>query len=479
MAQAISNRVYRNSRYGEIWLYGPELDMVWKWEVSVLRCVEHGGCKGLTASPSGERHGVIIPVPVKVMEKVGTYRFVLHFYDDYGDSYKDHEPKPALEVNAKYEGYKISDVGFYYDLDRDGNYEDDEKLKWDGEDPEHPKPGEFSILRQEPPGDRLHILAHVDSPAPLPRNAKAKVRLRTSVSDTKGIKVILHYREKCPKYPNKYHFCKEILIVDPPNPSIDDKQIQIHKSPDGVAEVTTYDHISAPPPLPETGNYLDSVAIEVGLSQHQKRGRAREDKIFWGMKTPTLPTMLRFLQAAGVEKIEVFDPSNPNVGHVLPVKNQADILYYSGHGSGETGGLLSCLDKHPVLVSDINPSANWKEDLDYFIIAGCSVLKPDSTNGFAWGNATLKKGILKGLCGYYGAAPSDGSGKSVSIADEFAVFITSNQPPKITGDRVLDAWLEANRKNNSEGIAYNATHYWKVVTEPLWFDKVEGPFAWP
>ena len=52
----------------------------------------------MTASPSGERHGVIIPV--KVMEKVGTYRFVLHFYDDYGDSYKDHEPKPALEVNA-------------------------------------------------------------------------------------------------------------------------------------------------------------------------------------------------------------------------------------------------------------------------------------------------------------------------------------------------------------------------------------------
>ena len=52
------------------------------------------------ASQSGERHGVIVPVPIKVMEKAGTYRFVLHFYDDYGDSYKDHEPKPALEVNA-------------------------------------------------------------------------------------------------------------------------------------------------------------------------------------------------------------------------------------------------------------------------------------------------------------------------------------------------------------------------------------------
>jgi hypothetical protein len=74
--------------------------MVWKWEVFVLRCVEHGGCKGLTANPSGERHGVIIPVPVEVMEKAKPYRFVLHFYDDYADSYKDHKPKASLEVNA-------------------------------------------------------------------------------------------------------------------------------------------------------------------------------------------------------------------------------------------------------------------------------------------------------------------------------------------------------------------------------------------
>jgi hypothetical protein len=33
------------------------------------------------------------------MEKAGAYRFVLHFYDDYGDSYKDHQVKPALERN--------------------------------------------------------------------------------------------------------------------------------------------------------------------------------------------------------------------------------------------------------------------------------------------------------------------------------------------------------------------------------------------
>ena len=164
------------------------------------------------------------------------------------------------------------------------------------------------------------------------------------------------------------------------------------------------------------------------------------------MKTPTLATMLRFLKAAGVEKIEVFDPFNPKlnghyVGDVLPVKNQADILYYSGHGSSATGGLLSCWDKHPVLVSDIAPSVNWKEDLDYFIIAGCAVLKPDGTNGFAWGNATLKQGILKGLCGYHERAPADNEkdeatqtyipnsrGPAVRIAERFTQLMTAELP---------------------------------------------------
>jgi len=134
-------------------------------------------------------------------------------------------------------------------------------------------------------------------------------------------------------------------MVDPPNPSIDDKQIQIHQSPDGVAEVTTYDHVGTSP----TSNYLDSEAIEVGLSGHQKRGRARDDRSHWEMKTPTLATMLRFLQAAGVERIEVFDPLSKSqldsryVRHELPVKNQGDILYYSGHGSSATGGIVILL----------------------------------------------------------------------------------------------------------------------------------------
>jgi hypothetical protein len=90
----------RDASYGEIWLYDPELDMVWSWIVPVLQCVVHENCDGLTANPNGETHGVIIPVPVSLMEKAGTYRFVLHFYDDYADTYKNHQVKAALEVNT-------------------------------------------------------------------------------------------------------------------------------------------------------------------------------------------------------------------------------------------------------------------------------------------------------------------------------------------------------------------------------------------
>ncbi|MEJ7612850.1 MAG: hypothetical protein SQA66_04345 [Candidatus Fervidibacter sacchari] len=91
----------RDASFGEIWLYDPELEMVKIWIVPVLQCVVHEDCDGLTANPNGEIHGVIISVPVSLMEKAGTYRFVLHFYDDYADSYKNHQVKAALEVNQQ------------------------------------------------------------------------------------------------------------------------------------------------------------------------------------------------------------------------------------------------------------------------------------------------------------------------------------------------------------------------------------------
>ena len=114
----------RDSSYGEIWLYDPDLERVKIWLVPVLQRVVHEECDGLTANPNGEVHGVIIPVPVSLMEKAGTYRFVLHFYDDYADTYRNYQVKAALEVNAPkirpqaslydYLGYGADAAGAFY-----------------------------------------------------------------------------------------------------------------------------------------------------------------------------------------------------------------------------------------------------------------------------------------------------------------------------------------------------------------------------
>lgn len=168
---------------------------------------------------------------------------------------------------------------------------------------------------------------------------------------------------------------------------------------------------------------------------------------------------------------------NRTIFHELPVKNQADILYYSGHGYSDTGE-LECWDSgERFTVSEVNPAANWREDLDYFIIAGCSVLRPDAANGFAWGNATLKQGILRGLCGYHDVAPAD-TGGAVTIAQEFAQMVNSGSAPHHSGDVGLDAWLEVNYRRQAFGIIYNSTHYW-LVRQDFWHNEyIDGPIAW-
>ncbi len=90
----------REASYGEIWLYDPDLERVKVWQVGGLWCEAHGASDGLSADPNGKVHGVILKVPVSLMQKPGIYYFVLHFYDSHPDLYKNHKVKAALEVNA-------------------------------------------------------------------------------------------------------------------------------------------------------------------------------------------------------------------------------------------------------------------------------------------------------------------------------------------------------------------------------------------
>jgi len=179
----------------------------------------------------------------------------------------------------------------------------------------------------------------------------------------------------------------------------------------------------------------------------------------------------------GLMRIEVFDPHNRKIKHVLPVKNQADILYYSGHGWSPTGELLSVSDSggcvHP---SEINPAVNWKEDLEYFVIAGCGVLDPDSKGISDWAIPFVKNGPLKGLVGYYGRAPLDNPPRrfprrlpsSVDVATRFINnLINSPTYDFDTGDPILNAWLEANAYHQQPAIAYTKSSIWWVV-KGLW-----------
>ena len=91
-----------NASSGTIWLYDPELNPVYSWDITALRCVEHNeATDGLRASAGGIKHGVIVPVPVSVMQAGGKYRFLSQVKDDHVAYEKAHRLKPALELNSE------------------------------------------------------------------------------------------------------------------------------------------------------------------------------------------------------------------------------------------------------------------------------------------------------------------------------------------------------------------------------------------
>gem|GEM_PF-2219416 len=89
-----------NASRGEVILYDPDLEAVKTWDLQSLLCLEHNENDGLVASLEGVRHGVLVPVPVSLMQKAGTYYFVLRVWDNHAHLHKDHQVKPALEMNV-------------------------------------------------------------------------------------------------------------------------------------------------------------------------------------------------------------------------------------------------------------------------------------------------------------------------------------------------------------------------------------------
>jgi hypothetical protein len=110
-----------------------------------------------------------------------------------------------------------------------------------------------------------------------------------------------------------------------------------------------------------------------------------------------------------------------------------------------------------------------------------------------WAPKTLRNsnlnnaGPLRGLCGYYDKAPADvdketggPNGKAVQIASDFAFMVNLGAAPDHTGtgDVVLNAWLEANRRHNAQAITYDRHNYWYVINRRGLKDRVSTAQPW-
>lgn len=106
------------------------------------------------------------------------------------------------------------------------------------------------------------------------------------------------------------------------------------------------------------------------------------------------------------------------------VRNQADILYFSGHGHSEDGRIDIGLGQ-----SVTADEVEWDEDLEMVIIAGCAVLDVgDFNNNYEDGKGNTGPEWAKTgpnvLLGYNHIGPSDGSKENSPTADLAQNFIT-------------------------------------------------------
>ncbi len=263
------------------------------------------------------------------------------------------------------------------------------------------------------------------------------------------------------------------LLPIPPSffsiPATNSNPVGGNKKDDGVKEYGSGDNAT------ESGsNWNDSDAFDSGMdsSLFTPRGKAR-------VPTPVPSGRIvytkSFMKAAGVQSILLILGTQTKTNWV---ENQADVLYYSGHGFHDQNVLgLPPLSFGPPDVA----GSEWKKDLEIVIFAGCSVL--DVTNDKLPGPAKPGKAWAKTgptyFLGYEGLAPGDAGGAPQTIIstwhDEWD-FVYSFEDP-------IPAWDTA----NSQSSAWNASaidcsvapkvawhytgtfiHTWTSVPESSW-----------
>jgi len=299
-----------------------------------------------------------------------------------------------------------------------------------------------------------------------------RVRIRTGATDQKGFVMSL-WRQSGPDGNGTYRYFPQLGSEPTIGPATDSSAhiIGVSQSDEDVDEYTTHDN----------SDPSDSNGISYGHVRGYGRAYENEDQT-------TLWANLEYLQRAGIEKVYVESLANRKAKDVIAANNQADLLYFSGHGWAATGKIFASPqlpDTAPpgggVGYADINPAVNWQTDLDVFIISACSVLNiRDKTGhhaspGLEWANHCIAGrtpgGPLDALCGYHHYAPADGP------PDWLTKKIAQGFTSRFTGSNAIEAWREA---HNSQGVDMdwcamdNSTYYWHSRTLLWWDDHHES-----
>lgn len=215
---------------------------------------------------------------------------------------------------------------------------------------------------------------------------------------------------------------------------------------------------------------------------------------------------LSFMKAAGVELVEVELQGVPSESRMI--QNQADFLYYSGHGlhsdppgvgAGvgvpvERGASLKVMDatgSAPYILSPNAIGQEWKQDLKQVFFSGCAVLDiKDYNNNYRGAEHTDSPGEKwvttgpKVLHGYNATAPLDDNvgnpQYTATIFAKYAMYLRQGQTE-------AQAWGNANKDMGNQppdntvaaGRAWNACciDLRPTPAEYWYFDKAAG-YVW-
>lgn len=195
-----------------------------------------------------------------------------------------------------------------------------------------------------------------------------------------------------------------------------------------------------------------------------------------------------FMQSGGVRLFEINSVSITS--NTRQIQNQADWLYFSGHGHHTNGtiDLAGGIDFHPLQTSESVYAAKgdgfafWHNDLDVLVFSACSVFDiydyESNYSGLAHidspGELWLQTGP-KLFMGYNYSAPSDGGPSATgSVTKDIVTKLFNPVDPGVV-PMTPDAWMKANEAHmawyacvidirNSSGWKY---YYFKRFTTPF------------